>query len=96
MLLTYSETLSWLGRVPSKIGYTVGGSLTVDGYKVLALAYLPISLSASFFFTRDRLVQIDNIQDTTRMGRVAARCPDVIRGQTEKNGGNKKTRASSA
>ena len=40
---------SWLGRMPSKIGYMAGGSLTADEYKVLALAYLPIIVSTGFF-----------------------------------------------
>ena len=82
LLLSQLEMPSWLGRMPSKIGYTAGGSLTADEYKVLALAYLPITVSTSFFSIY--FVLIDYIQDTIRLGRVAACCSDRIRSQTKK------------
>ena len=39
----------WLGRMPSQIGYTAGGSLTADEYKTLALGYLPVIVRNLYF-----------------------------------------------
>lgn len=36
---------SWVGRLPGKVGYPAGGSLTADEYKALALVYLPVVVS---------------------------------------------------
>ncbi|KAL5512094.1 hypothetical protein ACEPAG_3615 [Sanghuangporus baumii] len=36
------EMPSWLGRLPSEVGYPAAGSLSADEYKTLALVYRPI------------------------------------------------------
>ena len=42
----------WVGRMPSSIGYPAGGSLSADEYKTLALVYLPIIVSLSYFWDK--------------------------------------------
>ena len=36
---------SWVGRLPKKVGYPAGGSLTSDEWKAMLLAYGPIVVS---------------------------------------------------
>ncbi|OCB85355.1 hypothetical protein A7U60_g7664 [Sanghuangporus baumii] len=38
------EMPSWVGRLPSNVGYPAAGSLSADEYKSLALVYLPVIL----------------------------------------------------
>lgn len=42
---------SWVGRLPTKLGYSSGGSLTADEYKALVLAFLPIAVSYYYTFS---------------------------------------------
>ena len=46
---------SWVGRLPSDVGYPAAGSLSADEYKAMALVYLPviISPSLSLFISRN-------------------------------------------
>ena len=38
------KCLPWMGRLPTKVGYSAGGSLTAIEYKALILAFLPIAV----------------------------------------------------
>ena len=44
-ILKKFEMPSWLGRLPTRVCYSSGGSLTADEYKVLILAFLPVAVS---------------------------------------------------
>ena len=39
------EMPSWVGRLPSDVGYPAAGSLSADEYKAMALVYLPVIVS---------------------------------------------------
>ena len=52
-LLHQFEMPSWVGRLPSDVGYPAAGSLSADEYKALALVYLPIIVCLTFNLIAD-------------------------------------------
>ena len=65
---------SWLGRVPSDVGYASAGNLSADEYKTLALVYLPIVVSLLTRLASLYSISVLFCIDPVRLVRMAAGC----------------------
>lgn len=78
---------SWVGRLPSRVGYPAGGSLTADEYKALVLVYCPIIVSLSSCFAAVFFYDLSfSFSDSFDLARVAATCSSRVVQSHEKMG----------
>lgn len=83
---------SWVGRLPSQVGYPVAGSLSADEYKALILVYLPIVVSTQLVVERVVPQMTVSFEASFHLGRVATGRKERIRKETcvmEKEGTRK-------